>query len=289
MVNNELYHHGVKGMRWGVRRTPAQLGHRTSSGRRKRSSSDAVSKAIAKLKKKRQASRIEKEKQKQLSKQAEKDNKLLKKSIDSMSDEELNRAINRARMEDTYRSLRPEKISAGKKFTQSLVSNVIAPSLQTAGKNYLTNVLNKAAENALKDKGGKSELEKLKDTYNLLKAKKDIEDLKNPKPDKPNWESELKRQQYEKNEKDRKVDDLQREINYKNKQREWDKLNKDNDDKPKSEAKDNTSKKDSEPKSEPKKETVTETTALATVHDTMAYYRGKEFADEFLRQNPQYR
>ena len=25
---NELYHHGIKGMKWGVRRTPAQLGHK---------------------------------------------------------------------------------------------------------------------------------------------------------------------------------------------------------------------------------------------------------------------
>lgn len=32
--NNELYHHGIKGMKWGVRRTPAQLGHRPSMGSR---------------------------------------------------------------------------------------------------------------------------------------------------------------------------------------------------------------------------------------------------------------
>lgn len=33
---NELYHHGVKGMKWGVRRTPAQLGHKPSAKHRKR-------------------------------------------------------------------------------------------------------------------------------------------------------------------------------------------------------------------------------------------------------------
>lgn len=27
---NELYHHGIKGQKWGVRRTAAQLGHRNS-------------------------------------------------------------------------------------------------------------------------------------------------------------------------------------------------------------------------------------------------------------------
>lgn len=27
-IRNELYHYGVKGMKWGVRRTPEQLGHR---------------------------------------------------------------------------------------------------------------------------------------------------------------------------------------------------------------------------------------------------------------------
>ena len=25
--SNELYHYGVKGMKWGVRRSPVQLGH----------------------------------------------------------------------------------------------------------------------------------------------------------------------------------------------------------------------------------------------------------------------
>lgn len=43
MDNQELTHHGVKGMKWGVRRTPAQLGHKTTAKRKKsKSSPDSV-------------------------------------------------------------------------------------------------------------------------------------------------------------------------------------------------------------------------------------------------------
>jgi hypothetical protein len=34
IINGELYHHGVKGQKWGVRRTPEQLGHKVSSKKR---------------------------------------------------------------------------------------------------------------------------------------------------------------------------------------------------------------------------------------------------------------
>lgn len=36
-MDKELYHHGVKGMKWGIRRTDAQLGHKTKSSSKKTS------------------------------------------------------------------------------------------------------------------------------------------------------------------------------------------------------------------------------------------------------------
>lgn len=33
-MNNELYHHGIKGMKWGVRRSPEQLGHKPQAQNR---------------------------------------------------------------------------------------------------------------------------------------------------------------------------------------------------------------------------------------------------------------
>lgn len=45
-TKHEFCHYGVKGMKWGVRRTPEQLGHRASSKRAK-SLSDKMKKEIA--------------------------------------------------------------------------------------------------------------------------------------------------------------------------------------------------------------------------------------------------
>ena len=45
MDNNHLYHHGIKGMKWGVRRTAAQLGHQIKQRKVKKQRAAALEKA----------------------------------------------------------------------------------------------------------------------------------------------------------------------------------------------------------------------------------------------------
>ena len=80
---NELYHHGIKGMKWGVRRTPAQLGHQTKKS--------STSQRRAEMKK--------------------------------MSDTELRNRINRIQMEKQYMQLTAPDISPGKKFVKDVLTN----------------------------------------------------------------------------------------------------------------------------------------------------------------------
>ena len=84
---NELYHYGIKGMRWGVRRTDVQLGHipKKSSGKSKNVSSKPK-KVIAKSKK------ISSKQQR-------------KNEMKNMSDAELRSRINRLEMEKKYTQL----------------------------------------------------------------------------------------------------------------------------------------------------------------------------------------
>lgn len=162
MENNELYHHGVKGMRWGVRRYQNKDGSLTSAGKKrydndqtKKKLSSINSRTAAKIKKIRAEGKaklkIAKAEAKAAAKIAKEEAKYQTKSkttsetksIKDMTDDELRQRINRIRLEKELKSLQPEQVSAGKKFVTSLRDNVVGPAARDAGKRLLTDFLNK--------------------------------------------------------------------------------------------------------------------------------------------------
>lgn len=131
-----LEHHGVKGQKWGIRRTPAQLGHKTSSGRKRKMSS------TAKKVKRRSVGR-------KAVKKASTKKKTSKKSIKDMSNDELRSAIDRMKLEQdyvkAYRELNPVQVSKGKKFVNAVVNDVVGPAAKEAGKEIVKKAILKAA------------------------------------------------------------------------------------------------------------------------------------------------
>lgn len=133
MTNNELYHHGILGQKWGVRRFQNKDGSLTPAGRKR---ADKLAKEYNKL-----VSGTKKN-------QASSSNSPVKpkpKSISEMSDEELQKVINRKRLEQQYSQLDPKKISAGKEF----VDKVFKPAATNAGKDVLQAWLTKQGEKYL--------------------------------------------------------------------------------------------------------------------------------------------
>lgn len=119
MSSNELTHHGIKGMRWGVRRYQNKDGSLTKAGRKK----------MAKL---------DKEYSKLIGQKRTTENPsnsslpIKKKKLSDMTDDEIRSRINRINLERDYLDLinnqdSINKQSEGKSFIKTVRSDVIKP------------------------------------------------------------------------------------------------------------------------------------------------------------------
>lgn len=92
-LDTELYHYGVVGMKWGIRRTPEELGHKKNSKRK-------------------------------TSHQIKKDRKKASKNRRMLSDEELARRISRLEKEKKLKDLTDNDVNRGKVASKKILNAI---------------------------------------------------------------------------------------------------------------------------------------------------------------------
>lgn len=125
MNSNELMHHGILGMHWGIRRFQNKDGSLTVAGRKRVDKLDFEYQRLTgqKLTKKKSSADVKKTESKPKSK-----------SISEMTNEEIQAKITRITLEKNLKSLTPKEISAGERFTKKVMNDVITPAATDIGK-----------------------------------------------------------------------------------------------------------------------------------------------------------
>lgn len=134
-----LCHYGIKGMKWGIRRTPEQLGHKIKAklGIKKKPGSKVETVKDTEKKQDREEETVEQKKERVLKSRSAKE---LYDNADLFTTQELQQAYNRLALERNIKSLEPKQISKGQQRIDKYIKTV-------KNINDVLNVTNKLAGN----------------------------------------------------------------------------------------------------------------------------------------------
>ena len=165
MTEYELYHHGIKGQKWGVRRTAAQLGHRVAkagkaTGQVLVKAGKATGKFAGKQATKAKKAAVAKVKQ-DFKEHKEKKyyKKLHKKKLSQMTDKEIADLTKRVKVEANLKDAKYEsRVQNARKFYKDVAEKPVNTFLATYSKNAIEAAFksNKSDDDGDSDSGGSS-------------------------------------------------------------------------------------------------------------------------------------
>lgn len=164
--NEELYHYGIKGMKWGVRRTAEQLGHVVKGHKTKKKRTEALEKA-REVKK----TKAEYEAEKQTALKSGKAADILKFKGD-LTNEEMRRAVDRLNLEKQLADISARDVRSGVEKVERMIQK--ANDIGTKGTNLyntvakINNSLNDDMELPVIDGTSKKAQKKKKATEKLV-------------------------------------------------------------------------------------------------------------------------
>lgn len=174
---DELFHYGIRGMKWGIRRYQNKDGSLTPAGKRRLAKLDEEREALTGKK-----SSGDSKSESESSTGSSGSRKLSDVSIEDLrKDTDRNRAesdyinsiLNREQSISSYRKAHAPEESNGKKFL-SHVADTTVPALKQASGRLLQDFLVKKGEELLGLKSKKSDLDRLREEAETLKAKVSI-------------------------------------------------------------------------------------------------------------------
>lgn len=144
-VNDEyLMHHGVKGMKWGVRKEYQPKGRKKGKTNAQRIYESVANRRAEKSAEKAALREV----------QTQRNAKVKPRSVRDMSDDELRSAINRMQMERAYTQLTAKEVNKGKKFVSDVMYNSAKATATKITTEAMTKVIKKLIEQAQRSGSG---------------------------------------------------------------------------------------------------------------------------------------